>query len=50
MRNLEEMRQKVTPEEIEHTKKALARYRMSKKSAKEQDEPAEETAAETAQP
>jgi len=50
MRNLEEMRQKVTPEEIEHTKKALARYRMSKKSAKEPDEPAEETAAETAQP
>ncbi len=29
MRNLEEMRQKVTPEEIEHTKKVLAEQRRS---------------------
>jgi len=30
MRNLEEMRQKVTPEEIEHTKKVLAERRLSR--------------------
>ena len=32
MRGLEEMRQKVTPEEIEHTKRALAEYRLAKES------------------
>jgi len=38
MRELEEMRQQVTPEEIEHTKKALAEYRMSKKKVGKQEE------------
>jgi len=32
MRNLEEMRQKVTPEEIEHTKKVLAEWRLSREA------------------
>jgi hypothetical protein len=32
------MRQKVTPEEIEHTKKALAEFRLSKKKSKEEEE------------
>ena len=32
MRNLEEMRQKVTPEEIEHTRKVLAERRLSRES------------------
>ncbi len=40
MRELEEMRQQVTPEEIEHTKKVLAEYRMSKaKAAKREETP-----------
>ena len=38
MRELEEMRQQVTPEEIVHTKKALAKHRMSKKKAGKQEE------------
>jgi heterodisulfide reductase subunit A len=38
MRDLEDMRQKVTPEEIEHTKKVLAEYRLSKESAEEEEE------------
>ncbi|MEE8470496.1 MAG: hydrogenase iron-sulfur subunit, partial [Dehalococcoidia bacterium] len=44
MRGLEEMRQKVTAEEIEHTKKVLAEHRASKKIAQkrnEQPEPVE---------
>jgi len=32
MRNLEEMRQKVTPEEIEHTKKVLTERRLEKET------------------
>ncbi len=38
MRELEEMRQQVTPEEIEHTKKALAKHRLSKKKAGKEEE------------
>ncbi|MGB2885021.1 MAG: CoB-CoM heterodisulfide reductase HdrA2 [Dehalococcoidia bacterium] len=38
MRDLEDMRQKVTPEEIEHTKKVLAEHRLSKESAEEEEE------------
>jgi len=38
MRDLEEMRRKVTPEEIEHTKKALAEARRSKGKAKAEEE------------
>jgi heterodisulfide reductase subunit A len=44
MRDLEDMRQKVTPEEIEHTRKALAEYRLSKAKAdqpEDDQEPAE---------
>ncbi len=41
MRDLEDMRLKVTPEEIEHTKKVLAEHRLSKESAKEEEEPLE---------
>lgn len=47
MRDLEDMRLKVTPEEIEHTKKVLAEYRLSKESAKKEKktlEPQVETA------
>jgi len=39
MRDLEEMRQQVTPEEIEHTKQVLAEQRLAK--AKEEEEEAE---------
>jgi len=49
MRNLEDMRQKVTPEEIEQTKKILARYRASKKKTKQQDDSPEEPSAEPAE-
>jgi heterodisulfide reductase subunit A len=45
MRGLEEMRQKVTPEEIERTKKVLAEYRESK----EAEEAAEEKEPESAE-
>ena len=38
MRDLEEMRRQVTPEEIEHTKKALAEQRLSKAKAKDSEE------------
>jgi heterodisulfide reductase subunit A len=38
MRDLEEMRRNVTPEEIEHTKKALAEHRLSKAKAKDRQE------------
>ena len=38
MRDLEEMRRQVTPEEIEHTKKALAEQRLSKGKAKDSEE------------
>ncbi len=38
MRDLEDMRLKVTPEEIEHTKKVLAEHRLSKESAEEEEE------------
>ncbi len=38
MRDLEEMRRKVTPEEIEHTKKALAEWRLSKDKSKDTEE------------
>jgi len=47
MRGLEEMRLKVTPEEIEHTRKALAEQRLSKAKAKtgeEEPEPQAESA------
>ncbi len=37
MHSLEEMRLKVTPEEIEHTRKVLAEYRLSKAKAKERN-------------
>jgi heterodisulfide reductase subunit A len=36
MRQLEEMRQKVTPEEIEHTKKVLKAQRLSKKKTEQE--------------
>jgi heterodisulfide reductase subunit A len=38
MRDLEEMRRKVTPEEIEHTRKVLAEARRSKRKAKAKEE------------
>ena len=38
MRELEEMRQQVTPEEIEHAKKAVAKHRLSKAKARKQEE------------
>jgi len=38
MRELEEMRRKVTPEEIEHTRKVLAEQRLSKKAKDEPEE------------
>ncbi|MGB2799754.1 MAG: CoB-CoM heterodisulfide reductase HdrA2 [Dehalococcoidia bacterium] len=38
MRNLEEMRQKVTPEEIEHTKKVLAERRLAKEAHRSRGE------------
>jgi hypothetical protein len=41
MRQLEEMRQKVTSEEIEHTKKVLKEQRLAKKKAGEQEKIAE---------
>jgi heterodisulfide reductase subunit A len=37
MRQLEEMRQKVTPEEIEHTKKLLKEQRLAKKKEEQKD-------------
>jgi hypothetical protein len=37
MRQLEEMRQKVTPEEIEHTRKVLKEQRLSKKKEEQKD-------------
>jgi len=45
MTGLEEMRQKVTPEEIEHAKKVLAEYRLAKE-AKEASEDEELESAE----
>jgi heterodisulfide reductase subunit A len=45
MRNLEEMRKQVTPEEIEHTKKALAEQRTSKKKSETEEEQRELTEA-----
>ncbi|MDY6892404.1 MAG: CoB-CoM heterodisulfide reductase HdrA2 [Chloroflexota bacterium] len=41
MRELEKMRQQVTPEEIEQTKKVLAEHRLSKKKDEEEDESSE---------
>jgi heterodisulfide reductase subunit A len=38
MREMEEMRQNVTSEEIEHTKKVLAEERMKKKKKGEEEE------------
>ena len=38
MRELEEMRRKVTPEEIEHTRKVLAEQRLAKKAKDEPEE------------
>jgi heterodisulfide reductase subunit A len=37
MRQLEEMRQKVTPEEIEHTKKVLKEQRLAKKKGEQKE-------------
>ena len=41
MRNMEEMRQQVTSEEIEHTKKAIAEDRQAKEAKKKEKETAE---------
>ena len=48
MRDLEEMRQKVTPEEIEHTRKVLAEERARKAAKRDEPEEAEAEAAATA--
>jgi heterodisulfide reductase subunit A len=37
MRKLEEMRQKVTPDEIEHTKKVLKEQRLAKKKEEQKE-------------
>jgi heterodisulfide reductase subunit A len=37
MRKLEEMRQKVTPQEIEHTRKVLKEQRLAKKKATDKE-------------
>jgi len=42
MRGLEEIRRKVTPDEIRHTRKVLAEYRLSK----EAEEPGEDQESE----
>ena len=38
MRDLEEMRQRVTPEEIYHTKEVLTKQRLSKRATQEKDD------------